>query len=71
MKRHLILATIISLALVFCITGCVKNDASKDSQNKETTNQFTPITVEDKDGNEISIENEPKRVISLGPNMTA
>jgi len=79
MKRILSFLLILGLAVGFLI-GCGTNDSAPDQEpadNDEATEVVDetdtapfPLEVEDAAGNEITIENEPERIVSLIPGNT-
>ncbi|SES87995.1 ABC transporter substrate-binding protein [Anaerobranca gottschalkii] len=71
-KRVLSLFLILVLAL-FLVTGCSTKDEGKNLQEKEQKEAIQteyPLTITDSYDNEIVINEQPKRVISVAPSIT-
>lgn len=60
------------LALAFSLSGCGSPEAGKEDkpQTSQETNASFPVTVKDGTGAEVTVEQEPKRIVSLIPSMT-
>lgn len=70
-KKTIILIMVLLIVLVY--TGCLQNTKEPDSTSKpvQTTEETTyPYTFTDTAGNSITLDAEPKRVITIGPNLT-
>ncbi|KPU27083.1 ABC transporter substrate-binding protein [Caloranaerobacter sp. TR13] len=73
-----VLVLLLSLVLIMgAFTGCVKkkeeniDDKSEINNNESNiTGTIYPLEVEDDFGNKVTIENEPKRIVSLAPSHT-
>lgn len=67
------LATIlIAVAMIITFTACTsdnKEDSSSDTK-KEAVQTVYPYTVTDSKGNDVVIESEPKKIISVAPSVT-
>jgi iron complex transport system substrate-binding protein len=63
-----IIAMVISFTFAACSNKSISSSTSKTSKNSLTT-QY-PYTVKDTKGNEVVIEKEPKRIVSVAPNIT-
>ncbi|XOQ58589.1 MAG: ABC transporter substrate-binding protein [Clostridium sp.] len=65
---------LVAFIMVFSLTGCMKNsskDSQKDNEQIQTSKDTTyPIKIKDSFNREVTIEKEPKKVISLAPNIT-
>lgn len=77
LKRKKILSMLLVLmVMLFTVTACssksgkgtVKNDAAQSKKIKGETKY--PLTIKDSYDREVTIDNEPKRVISIAPNIT-
>ncbi|NOH17225.1 ABC transporter substrate-binding protein [Clostridium cochlearium] len=72
LKKGLVL--LISVFLTFSIVACSnnKNDNIKESKNSSNISGKTtyPLNLKDSFGREVTIEKEPSKIISLGPNVT-
>ena len=60
---------LMSLLLILGFIGCENQNSNEENTGAENIAGY-PLTITDSDGNDIIIENEPKTVISLGPNVT-
>jgi len=62
---------VIAVAMITTFTACTKDNKtdSTDTQ-KEAVQTIYPYTVTDSKGNEIVIESEPKKIISVAPSVT-
>lgn len=74
MKRIIknITTILIAIAMIATFTACTSNDKtdnSKDSK-KEAVQTVYPFTFTDSKGNEVIIESEPKKIISVAPSVT-
>ncbi len=71
MKKK-ILAIVISLLLIFTISACNRNNNGSNSDGNVDLNSKVqyPITLKDSYGREVTLDKEPKRVISVAPNVT-
>ena len=59
------------LTLVITITGCgPKSSQSKEESLHSNHNEAFPMILEDQRGREVTIKEEPKRVVSLAPSNT-
>lgn len=65
------------LALVLGLVGCSGSNNNDSTSTPEVTPQATvsvetvyPVTVTGSDGTEVTIEKEPTKIISVGPNIT-
>ncbi|AYD39952.1 ABC transporter substrate-binding protein [Clostridium fermenticellae] len=72
-KWNLILVFLIMFSLIF--TGCSSSNSNNQSSNNTKKNEVVknttyPLEVSDSLKKQIVIKNEPKRVISLSPNIT-
>lgn len=68
-------ALILTLILVFSFVGCGNNkNVTKDTkenavvEKKSETNY--PLTIKDSTGRDVTIDKEPQKIISVGPNIT-
>jgi iron complex transport system substrate-binding protein len=77
LKRKKILSMLLVLmVMLFTVTACssksgkgtVKNDTAQSKKIKGETKY--PLTIKDSYNREVTIDNEPKRVISIAPNIT-
>jgi iron complex transport system substrate-binding protein len=60
-----ILSIIVAVALAMCLFGC--GAGGNTASNSSTT---FPMTVTDGVGNEVTLEQEPQKIVSLSPNCT-
>lgn len=64
---------LLSVFLTFSIVACSNNNNS-NNENKNTSNTSEkttyPLKIKDSLGREVTIEKEPSKIISLGPNIT-
>ncbi len=61
----------IALVMMFTFTACGSSKKENgDSASKEATTTAYPYTVKDSKGNEVVIDKEPQRIISVAPNVT-
>jgi iron complex transport system substrate-binding protein len=75
-SKKIILA-ITALSLTFAAAGCTGKTAAVNPQETGTaakssdskTAQY-PMTIKDSNGDEVTIDKEPAKVVSLGPNIT-
>lgn len=60
-----------TLALVCSLIGCGTKKQKEDTGGdaSETATQY-PVTVKGSDGSELTLEKEPERIVSAGPNIT-
>lgn len=71
-----ILGLFLAIFLTFSMAACSSNKdgTGKDNDNKNSSNVSKkttyPLKIKDSFGREITIEKEPSKVISLGPNIT-
>ncbi|OEH93522.1 ABC transporter substrate-binding protein [Bacillus solimangrovi] len=75
MKKGLQLLVVISVFLIFALTGCgaQSNDQVKEQQTTDETvitKSDFPVTVVDATGEELTIESSPERIVSLIPSNT-
>lgn len=68
LKKLLVMLMVMTLALG--LIGCGKKDANNGSETGNNTTLTYPIEVQDTDGNTITIESEPQKVVSVAPNLT-
>lgn len=66
---------ILTFILAFSFVGCGNNNnATKDNQEKATIekkeNTKYPLTIKDSSGRDVTIDKEPQKIISVGPNIT-
>lgn len=74
MKKSLkkIITMIITMIMMFTFTACAGNNStnsSPESAKKASVTKY-PYTVKDSEGNEVVISKEPKRIVSVAPNIT-
>lgn len=63
---------LIAIAMTATFTACTSNnktDSSSNTQNKAVQTVY-PYTVTDSKGNDVVIESEPKRIVSIAPSVT-
>lgn len=60
-----VLSFVLAVALALCMVGC--SSGGSGSSNSSTT---FPMTVTDGVGNEVTLEQEPQKIVSLSPNCT-
>lgn len=74
MKRrfHGLFAWMMVLVLVLGLIGCGNPDAAKEekTQAEQKPGASFPVTVQDDSGAEMTVEREPKRIVSLIPSTT-
>lgn len=63
--RHKIIALVMAIVLTAGFSGCAARKTSEGSTNDESAVTIYPLTVTDSLGNEMVIEKEPERIISL------
>lgn len=68
-------AIILTFILVFSFVGCGNNKtATKDNKQNATVEKKGetkyPLTIKDSSGRDVTIDKEPQRIISVGPNIT-
>ncbi|WP_244833532.1 ABC transporter substrate-binding protein [Clostridium sp. BJN0001] len=67
-------SALLIFALTFVLNGCSLNSVSKKSSDNaalQTETQTTyPLTIKDSYGEDVTLKEEPKKVISLAPNIT-
>ncbi|MDT8717357.1 ABC transporter substrate-binding protein [Clostridium sp. 19966] len=65
-------AAFLALVMIIAFTACGKTNNDTSSSQTKTTVSATkyPFTVKDSRGKEVVIDKEPKRVISIAPNIT-
>lgn len=73
-KKSFIIITM--FMLVMMIGGCVKNEATEveintaEKANVEAVVEAYPVTITDDRGNEVTIDKEPTKLVSLAPSNT-
>ncbi|WP_199798545.1 ABC transporter substrate-binding protein [Clostridium tetani] len=67
-----LLLLLLSIFLTFSIAACSSSDNKDENKNASNTlkNTTYPLKIKDSFGREVTIEKEPSKVISLGPNVT-
>ncbi|OPJ63056.1 ABC transporter substrate-binding protein [Clostridium oryzae] len=70
LKRSIIFLLIMTIIMAF--GGCAAKTKNKDIKNEAKTETKTtyPLTVKDSNGDEVTIDKEPKRVVSVAPSIT-
>ncbi|HEY5525930.1 MAG TPA: ABC transporter substrate-binding protein [Clostridium sp.] len=63
---------LIAIAMIATFTACTSNNKADSSSNtqKEAVQTVYPYTVTDSKGNDVVIESEPKRIVSIAPSVT-
>lgn len=73
MKRIVknLITIILSVVMIATFTACTSNKNEGSSENKTVVEQTVyPYTFTDSKGNEVIIESEPKKIISVAPSIT-
>ncbi|MGL4773982.1 MAG: ABC transporter substrate-binding protein [Clostridium sp.] len=65
-----IIALLSILILSLGLISCGGSETGGTDSNKKTEVTKYPLTIKDSNGKEVVIESEPKKVVSLGPNVT-
>lgn len=67
-----IITTILAMVVCFTFTACSSNNSAGSSSQTSKKSAVTeyPYTVKDSNGNEVVIEKEPKRIVSVAPSIT-
>ena len=69
-----LLALLVVFALMFSLTACSTNNATKPQDTSQTATEIVktqfPLKVTDFLGREVTIEKEPQRIVSLAPSTT-
>ncbi|PKM50545.1 MAG: ABC transporter substrate-binding protein [Firmicutes bacterium HGW-Firmicutes-7] len=66
--KKLLLILLSTLTVILLVTSCKREKVIEDREQQEVVGSY-PITIIDKFGNEIIIENEPISVISFSPEL--
>lgn len=63
---------LLSVFLTFSIVACSSSNNKDENKNTSNTSENTayPLKIKDSFGREVTIEKEPSKVVSLGPNVT-
>lgn len=70
MKRNKVYVVLLSLfVLMLSLTGCGTKE-EKEADNIVTAKSAYPVTVKDSDGKEVTLEEEPMRIVSISPSIT-
>ncbi len=71
-KRNIILMMSLIFIMTLSLMGCQssKVEMEKEQPIESSIEEGYPLTLTDSMGREITLESEPKRVISIGPNIT-
>lgn len=68
--KHLFVA-LLCIALTMGLVGCGQSNADiTEKNNEQVTDNAYPVQITDSFGKEVTLENEPVRVISVAPNIT-
>lgn len=71
MKSFKSIAVLLSIALMtFGLVGCGEKKEDDISNSKIETVTKYPLTIKDSNDNEVVIDSEPKKIVSLAPNIT-
>lgn len=67
-----IILSILAMVVIFTFAACSNNNSSNSASQTSKNSSATayPYTVKDSNGNEVTIEKEPKRIVSVAPNVT-
>lgn len=70
-KLKKVLVVFLSLIMITSLVACGKYNKVEDKKNAENiaTTKY-PLTIKDSYDREVTIDKEPERIISLGPNVT-
>lgn len=71
MNNRKVFAIVVSLLLLFTISACNINSGSGSDKSVDLNSKVQyPMTLKDSYGREVTLDKEPKRVISVAPNIT-
>lgn len=67
-----IITTILAVMICITFTACSSNNSAGNSSqvSKNSSSTQYPYTLKDSNGNEVVIEKEPKKIVSVAPNIT-
>lgn len=72
MKKYykLLISTLLIGLMLLGVVGCSTSTKEDAYETTKVEKSYYPVTVEDRFGNQITIEKEPMKVISISPEMT-
>lgn len=64
---------VMAIALLFVLASCANSDTGpkpKSTPVQSTDETEYPLTITDAKGNKVTVEKEPEKIITIGPNLT-